>query len=344
MTTFARHDGTGPRPVRVFSTCPQSRDVPASAYAQRVRDVSAWSEAAGCEGILVYADNGVLDPWLVSQLVVQETLELSPLVAVQPAYMHPFSVAQMVATFANLYGRRLYLNMVAGGFSNDLLALGQHAPHDERYARLVEYATIVKQLVEGGPVTFAGRFYAVSNLRLSASVSAELLPVMMVSGSSPPGVAAARQLAAVAVRYPQPAELEERHSDPNTQIGIRVGIIARADHNAAWRVAHERFPEDRAGQIAHGLAMNTSDSQWHRQLSDLDPAAAESRTPFWLGPFSNHKTFCPYLVGDYQEVAAEISRYVELGVETFILDVPASAEELAHTARVFEMARTPGTR
>ena len=59
-----------------------------------VADVARWSEAAGCEGILVYTDNGIVDPWLVSQLILQSTERLAPLVAVQPAYMHPYWVAK----------------------------------------------------------------------------------------------------------------------------------------------------------------------------------------------------------------------------------------------------------
>jgi len=43
-----------------------------------------------------------------------------PLVAVQPVYMHPYSVAKMVSTLAFLHQRRVFLNMVAGGFKNDL--------------------------------------------------------------------------------------------------------------------------------------------------------------------------------------------------------------------------------
>jgi alkanesulfonate monooxygenase len=36
----------------------------------------------------------------------------------------------MVTSFAYLYGRRVFLNMVAGGFRNDLLALADETPHD----------------------------------------------------------------------------------------------------------------------------------------------------------------------------------------------------------------------
>ena len=83
------------------------------------------------------------NPWLVSQLIIEATERLCPLVAIQPVYMHPYSVAKMVTSLAHLYGRRLYLNMVAGGFVNDLAALNDTTPHDRRYERLVEYTTII---------------------------------------------------------------------------------------------------------------------------------------------------------------------------------------------------------
>src|SRR2546426_741037 len=92
--------------VDVFSTAPQSADVPAARYFQNVVDVARWSEDAGCRGILVYTDNRLVDPWLVAQLIVENTRTLCPLVAVQPVYMHPYAVATMVASFAYIHGRR----------------------------------------------------------------------------------------------------------------------------------------------------------------------------------------------------------------------------------------------
>lgn len=324
--------------LTLFSTCPQSRDIPPDAYRRRVAEVSRWSEEAGCAGILVYADNGILDPWLVAQLIIEATDRLSPLVALQPIYMHPYTVAKMISSLAALYGRRMYLNLVAGGFRNDLLALGDATPHDERYERAAEYGRIIRELTDHGrPLTFDGRYYSVENLRLTPPVPPGLRPGMTISGSSPAGLAAARALGAVAVRYPQPSNLEESQTAQDVEVGMRVGIIAREDAEQAWRVAYERFPEDRAGQIAHRLAMHVSDSHWHRQLSALAHEAAESDDPYWLGPFRNYKTFCPYLVGSYDRVAEELARYTSLGYRTFILDIPASAEELAHVAATFQL-------
>ena len=323
-------------PVELFSTCPASNTGAPEAYFQKVVEVARWSEEAGCRGILVYTDNSLLDPWLVSQIIIEHTERLSPLVAVQPVYTHPYTVAKMVTSLASLYRRRLYLNMVAGGFKNDLIALNDLVPHDRRYDRLVEYTQILMELLKGqGPVTFEGEFYAVSDLVLKPPLGEGLLPGVFVSGSSEAGLQAARALGAVAVQYPGPPEECKAVIQDGAAYGLRVGIIAREDEDEAWEIAYERFPEDRKGQLIHQLAMKVSDSAWHKRLSEREAAG---RNTYWLGPFQNYKTFCPYLVGSYANVAAELACYLKAGYRTYILDIPCSEEELQHIALVLRQA------
>ena len=218
-----RNGEDGPA-LEIFATCPQSADWDRETYARRVIDVARWSERWGCRGILVYSDNRQLDPWLVSHLILQHTASLCPLVAVQPVYMHPYAVAKAVATFGHLYGRRIYLNMVAGGFKNDLTALNDPTPHDRRYDRLVEYTLIIRRLVEGSaPLTFAGEFYSVQGLKLTPPLPAELFPGVFVSGSSDAGQRAAQAMGATAVKYPK-APTEETAPDEGVGAGLRVGI------------------------------------------------------------------------------------------------------------------------
>ena len=327
--------------LRVYSTCPQSKDVGVAEYASRVADVARWSEEAGCHGILVYTDNGIVDPWLTAQKVIEATEALRPLVAVQPVYMSPYSVAKMVTSLAYLHGRAVDLNMLAGGFRNDLLALGDETPHDDRYNRTVEYSRIVAELLAGQSVTLAGRWYTVKNLRLTPSLPTGLAPTLTISGSSSAGLAAAEQIGAIAIRYPKPVEDEERESGSRARegMGVRVGVIARERAGEAWRVARERFPEDRRGELKHQLAMKVSDSRWHRELSARDQGGEDDDSPYWLGPFNQGQTFCPYLVGSHERVGTELGRYVAAGFTTFILDIPPDREELEHTGVVFERAR-----
>ena len=327
-------------PIRVFSTCPMSTAVDQSSYLQRVIDVARWSDEAGCEGILVYTDNSLVDPWLLAQIILQNTERLCPLVAVQPVYMHPYAVAKLVTTCAHLYSRRVILNMVAGGFPRDLFALDDDASHDRRYNRLVEYTTIVQHLLaDADPVTFSGEFYRVKNLSLSPPLPLALFPGFTVSGSSVAGMRAARALGATAVQYPKPAgEYQGVHAGSAADLGVRVGIIARDETAQAWDVAWNRFPGDRKGQLMHQLAMKTSDSVWHRQLSQLGLESRAYETPYWLHPFENYATFCPYLVGSYAEVAGEVAHYIAKGFRTFILDIPPSRADLEHVNIVFEQA------
>lgn len=326
--------------LKIFTTCPPSALAQPGTCLRQLVEIARWSEDAGCEGILVFSDNKQLDPWLVSQLIIEATERLCPLVAIQPIYMHPYTVAKMITSLAFLHGRRLYLNMVAGGFKNDLAALNDPTPHDERYARLVEYTSIIQSLLRtADPVSFDGRYYKVSNLKLTPSLPAELLPGVLVSGSSEAGMDAARQLEATAVEYPKPpAEYATAQPPVVASRGVRIGIIARARDMEAWTVARTRFPEDRKGQITHELAMKVSDSQWHRQLSELGSTAVGAENPYWLIPFQNYKATCPYLVGSHERVAQEVAKYIDVGYRTFILDEPASAEDLQHVSVVFERA------
>jgi alkanesulfonate monooxygenase len=230
--------------------------------------------------------------------------------------------------------------MVAGGFKNDLNALNDPTPHDKRYDRMIEYVSIIKRLLQSSdPVSFEGAFYKIDKLRMTPALPPELFPGIFVSGSSEAGLAAAKAMGATAIKYPKPpGEYENTPSDGSVDPGVRVGIIARENHNDAWQVAHQRFPSDRKGQLTRQLATKVSDSEWHKQLAELGTTAENN--PYWLVPFENYKTNCPYLVGSYAAVATEVARYVNIGFRTFILDIPPDEEDIYHTGLVFKQAVT----
>lgn len=331
-------DGEDAR-VDVFSACPASAGVAGADYGDRVRTVSRWSEAHGCRGMLIYSDNRQLDPWMVSQIAVRSTRRLAPLVAVQPAYAHPYVVAKAIATLASLYGRRLFINWVAGGFKNDLRALADDTPHDARYDRLVEYATVVRKLTDGERVTFEGDYHRVRGLELRPPVSSALRPGFMVSGSSPAGRSASRILGARAVTCALPPEEGQRPPSASPlRSGLRVGIIARARREDAWRTAYRRFPVDRQGELTRDLARSVSDSHWHSSLCRVADDRAGEGTPFWTRPFESYKAMCPYLVGSHDEVAEVLATWVSRGFRTFILDEPKTETDLAEAVPLVEAA------
>lgn len=334
MKLAAKPDGID---IEIFSTAPQSAHYDGG-FADRLVEIARWSEAAGCTGILIYSDNSLVDPWLAAQLVISHTHSLSPLVALQPVYLHPFAAAKMVTSLAYIYRRRLSLNLIAGGFRNDLVALCDQTPHDQRYARLTEYMHIVRGLLsQTQPFSYRGRYYHVSNLVLRPLLPPELLPRVLISGSSDVGRQAARDLEAVAVEYPEPgAELRYRPSMAGS--GIRIGIITADCVDEAWRRAYARFPEDRTGHLKHKLAMKVSDSHWHRQLSAIATEEESGTSIYWLGPFKNYNTFCPYLVGSREQISDEIAKYLRVGFRTIILDIPLVERDLFDATEVIRSA------
>jgi alkanesulfonate monooxygenase len=84
--------------------------------------------------------------------------------------------------------------------------------------------------------------------------------------------------------------------------------------------------------------MSASDSRWHRQLSRLALDTEARERPYWLRPFQNYSTFCPYLVGDQETVAGELAAYLRRGVDTVILDIPQSREDLELSMSVIDAA------
>jgi alkanesulfonate monooxygenase len=79
--------------------------------------------------VLIFTGNSSADPWVNAQLVIEQTEKLVPLVAVQPAHMHPHTGAKVISSLAFVYGRQVDLNLVTGGNRNHLRAVGSHLDH-----------------------------------------------------------------------------------------------------------------------------------------------------------------------------------------------------------------------
>ena len=226
----------------------------------------------------------LLDAWLVSQVIIQNTRTLCPLVAVQPVYMHPYTVAKMVTSFAHLYGRRVYLNMIAGGFKNDLTALHDTTPHDRRYDRLVEYTTVIKNLLAARiPADLSkGNYYATDNLKLFPPLPAGFIPRDFCvglfggrTGGSPCDRAMHRD------QIPAPAGRRGKRRFRRT---TAISEFASASSPAKRTTRHGGsrtgdFPEDRKGQD-------------HPSAGDegVGLALAQSSCPSWEKNQSVHRT------------------------------------------------------
>lgn len=325
---------------RLIGACPSSRKAASGQeYAAMVRSTCEWAERDGWEALLIYTSNGLADPWAVAQFMLQNTRTVRPLVAVQPLYSHPFTVANQVLTLGSFYGRQIYINFVAGDYPRDRIALGDDTPHDRRYERMIEYGTIVRRLLSSdAPVTLDGQFHKIRDLHLFSRLPSPLQPEFTVSGSSEAGLAAARALDACAIQYPKPSQdYVVGGGDLRQRYGLRIGVISRPTSEAAWAIARARFPENPDGAQVREIASQVSDSVWVKELSKT--VSVPDGHPYWLGPYRNYQSSCPFLVGSFDDVSRELAAYMKAGIGTFLLETPRDPADSETISAVFRSAR-----
>ncbi len=318
--------------LRLLSSCPDSAGSQPDEYSRRVLDAARWAEQAGHSALLVHSNNHLSDPWVVAQMVMHETKHIAPIVTVQPLYSHPYAVAKKVATLAQQYGRAPHLNLASGAYRADLLSLGDTTPHDERYARLVEFGKVVQQLLRSeDPVVFDGNFYRLHKPAALAPLGRLQQPNFFVCATSEAGRDAARELGATTVHHVTTTAATA------TQC-IRLGVIARETEEAAWDAAHARFPVNHATRFAHRLDLAWSDSRSQAELQAAADGEENGSPHLWLTPFENRQAHCAYVVGSHADVAQQVRRWMDTGTHTFLLDDPGSESDLEHTRLVFERA------
>jgi alkanesulfonate monooxygenase len=328
-------------PVDVYSTCPPGYGPNAAEFGRGLALAARWTEAAGLRGLLIFTDNDSMDPWAAAQFIMERTARIVPLVAAQPMYMHPFTVARMICSLACLYGRPVDLNLVTGSYRPHLQALGQWLDHDDRYGRLLAYGRIVAALLHGtGGLNHSSEHYRMMAATVYPPLPAGLVPRVFVAGSSQASAAVARELDAVRLICPRaPTEYDD---DPEAlqPTGIRVGVIARDSSAEAWREAHNRYGYEPGREWRHERLAPDFDARRHAGCwgrSTHEPTAPEV---YWSYPFRVTREFCPYLVGSYLEVGTVLARYLDMGVSTLILSAPRVEDDLHHAAEALRHAET----
>jgi len=298
-------------------------------------DVAELSERFGFNGMLIFTGNDViLDPWLVAQGVLERTQSLSPLIAVNPVYMHPFTAAKMISSLVRLYGRKLHINMVTGTALNYQHALGDQCSHDDRYTRLGEYIAIMKSLLSNQkPITQKGKYYSVDQLQLFPGIESRFQPEFMLSGQSDAARQVCRGTGSVGTQM-LPADLEQGIVDVP---GIHFGIITRPTEEEAWRVAKALFPTNEEDQAVLDYSMLNTDSTWKISLKRQADTPTSTAKGYWLEPFANMKADCPYLVGSYDFVSDRVDKLMQRGISHFIFDIPPIEEEFFHVSAMMRI-------
>jgi alkanesulfonate monooxygenase len=318
--------------LRFYATVPRVGNL--SKFTQTALDMVRWSDQYDFDGVLLFAGTGaVLDPWILATATIAASSRLIPMIAVNPVYVHPAAAARMVASIGHIYGRAVSLNLITGTALSDLAAIGDSLDHDDRYARLLEYATIVRALLSSPrPLTYEGRFYTIARAQLTPSLPASLLPDLFIAGHSSAAAAVAGEISAIRIGMLSQAPT----TPPSASEAQHFGVITRPTAAQAWEAARRSFPPDQLGvQVAEASMANT-DSVWKRLLMASETA---DDPIYWTLPFRSGRADCPYVVASHQELADLFARLVAAGTTNFVLDIPSLEADFRHASDVINLVR-----
>ncbi len=317
-------------------------------YIDYLSQVARAAEINGFSGaLLVNAPFGE-EPWMISAALARETKRLRFVDAFHPGHFSPWQATQMAATFQRFSGGRLVWNIIQGGSDGLLRTIGEQVPHDERYLRAIEFLDLVKGFWNNESFHYKGRFYEANGGGLRGPLARSPIPVICSAGASD----GAKELAAKHADYylvlaesPEYvarniADVKERAAqygrEDQIKFGVSVDAIARETDEAAYAEAKRFFDEGvKAGTVKAAAERSSQMSDTNRaryeryngrEVHDFDDLFVE---PHLWGGFSYIGIPPGFaFVGSYENVAAKIRQFADLGLSWFFLNGYPHLEEI----------------
>jgi alkanesulfonate monooxygenase len=289
-------------------------------------------------------DQPLAETWTTATALAAVTTRIRFLIAVRPGFISPGLFAQMASALSNISGGRIDINVVPGGIQGDFERLGVTSSHEQRYTIADEFIEACKRLWDapGRPVKFAGEIVRLEGAMVSPGpVGAG--PRWYLGGASPSALALAGKRADSLLMWIQPVDeiaslmararevFEANHRIP--EFGLRTHLIVRDTESQAWEAADDlistaadKVREQRDSQVRGtamvGAAVQARAREQHRVTERL-----------WNG-ISTVRVNCGVaIVGTPEQVAEELLRYWDLGIDEFILSGYPHVEEASRVAR-----------
>ena len=233
--------------------------------------------------------------------------------------VHPIVAAKQAATIDHISGGRFGINVVCGWFTPEMEMFGvQQLPHDDRYARATEWIHVCKRLWQEQDFDHAGGYYRIKAGYLLPKPVQRPYPLLINAGLSPAGIDyAAREMDVsfcliddLARGRETIARIRQRAAGYGRELGIMTSaaVVCRSSEAEA-RAAWDHI-------VAHGdrAALDNLLTTFGVQSQSMDPAQARALAERFIVGWGGYP-----LVGTPQQVAEEIGRLVDIGVDILLL-------------------------
>jgi alkanesulfonate monooxygenase len=310
-------------------------------------------EDHGWGGALIGTGWGRPDTFTVATAIAARTTAFKPLAAIRPGYWQPAHFASAAATLDHLTGGRLLVNIVSG--QDNLAAYGDaEGDQPQRYARTREFLQLVRRLWSEDDVTYRGEYFGVehSSLRLKPQGAADgRHPRLYFGGASAAAERVSAAEADVQLFWGEPldgvaeridrlralsAELGREH--PALEFGLRITTLVRDTSDEAWKDAEDRVARMAAKAGQRGTGQGPGGRRWsgavgQRRLLSLHERGEVLDSCLYTTPgrYGGGGAGTTWLVGSYEEVAAALRKYADLGISHFVLSDTPYQEEAIRT-------------
>jgi alkanesulfonate monooxygenase len=297
--------------------------------------------------MLVPAGEGCLDGWVVAATLAQHTERLRFLVAFRPGFVSPPVAARMASTLDRMSGGRLGLNVVTGGHPHELEKDGDvGVDHDARYRRTDEFLDVVLRSWHEQGWDHDGEIYHVRGGGIAQRPKQKPHPPIWLGGSSELAMHTAAKHADVYLMWGEPVErmadraaaakaLAAEHGR-SIEVGTRFQIVCRETdaeaHAAAEEIVGSIDPSYGEKLRSHS---DRTDSEGQRRQNELwqESGGDWLNDVLWNGFARARMGASVALVGSGPTIKAELDRYVDAGIDTFILSGYRHDEEAARVGR-----------
>ena len=277
------------------------------------------------------------ETWTTATALAAVTRRIRFLVAVRPGFISLGLFAQMAAALHQISDGRLDINIVPGGIQNDFERFGEVSDHATRYARAEEFISACRQLWSSpGPVTYHGDHYRLEGAYCSPEPGANG-PRFYLGGVSPRAMALSGKQADVHLGWIEPLDdtaqrLEDlreqyRQEGRTPEFGLRTHLVVRDTEDEAWQAANELIAHADSEVKAQRLSAIEGTPMVGQQAQAREAPDHRLGRHLWNGLAEVRVNCGSALVGTPEQVARELTRYWELGIDEFILSGFPHVEE-----------------
>jgi alkanesulfonate monooxygenase len=309
--------------------------------------VVAAAEQAGFEYLLIPVGSVCWEAWISGAFMAARSSRIKPLIAARPGYINPVLMAKMIATFDQMSGGRICINLIAGQNESEVEAEGVRHAKEERYALMEEEVSILKALwATRGPLHFDGKFHKIAGAFIRPRPLQQPHPKFYLGGGS----RQAWELSAkhsdvhlfwgdlpekIAANIAEIRELARAHGRHNEiGFGMRLQVICREDEKDAWEAADQlvRHATERQKEEMKTL-YNRSEA--NLRVQQLAREHGDLLLPhLWTGITKVRPGAGIAVVGNPEQCAATLQQFIDAGCHSFCLSGYLHDEEAERFGRL----------